>query len=110
MHLTSDAAGAPRQPSRTRRGLSDAVSRGLSWAIDRRARVLVCIAAAAILLGMALHLAGHGAAGDDAWGAAVALLAAELSVEVVRTVFVERQMGVDTIGCARGSRVQSRAS
>ena len=31
------------------------------------------------------------------WAAAVAVLAAELAVEVVRTVIVDHHMGVDTI-------------
>jgi heavy metal translocating P-type ATPase len=44
-----------------------------------------------------LHLAGAGAAGDDVWAVATAILAAELLGEVIHTVFVERRMGVDTI-------------
>jgi hypothetical protein len=96
MHPPSDVADAPR-PSRIRRGMPDPVSRWLAWTIDHRARVLVCIAAVAIVSGTALHLAGSGTVGDDAWAVAVALLAAELSVEVVRAVLVDRQMGVDTI-------------
>ena len=44
-----------------------------------------------------MHLAGAGATGDDVWRATVALLAAELAFEVVRTVVADRHMGVDTI-------------
>ena len=44
-----------------------------------------------------LHLLGADAAGDQVWRAAVALLAAELTVEVARTVIVDRHLGVDTI-------------
>ncbi|HET8949243.1 MAG TPA: hypothetical protein VFN44_02000, partial [Solirubrobacteraceae bacterium] len=44
-----------------------------------------------------MHLLGADAAGDQVWRAAVALLAAELTVEVARTVIVERHLGVDTI-------------
>jgi heavy metal translocating P-type ATPase len=44
-----------------------------------------------------LHLAGVGAAGDDVWALGTAVLAVELLGEVIRTVFVERRMGVDTI-------------
>ena len=44
-----------------------------------------------------LYLVGEGAAGQAVWGVAVAVLAAELTVEVVRTVVVEHSLGVDTI-------------
>ena len=44
-----------------------------------------------------MYLAGEHAAGRDVWGAAVALLAAELAFEVARTVVVDHHMGVDTI-------------
>ena len=49
------------------------------------------------MLGGLLHLAGAGPAGDQVWRAAVALLAAELAVEVGRTVVIDHHMGVDTI-------------
>jgi heavy metal translocating P-type ATPase len=44
-----------------------------------------------------LHLLGDGRTGEAVWGAAVALLAAELALEVGRTIVVERSLGVDTI-------------
>ena len=44
-----------------------------------------------------MYLAGEPAAGRDVWAAAVAVLAAELAFEVVRTVIVDHHMGVDTI-------------
>ena len=44
-----------------------------------------------------LHLAGAGSAGDTVWRAAVALLAADLTYEVGRTVIVDHHLGVDTI-------------
>jgi heavy metal translocating P-type ATPase len=51
----------------------------------------------AIVVGGALHLAGAGSAGDTVWRAAVALLAANLTYEVGRTVIVDHHLGVDTI-------------
>ena len=48
-------------------------------------------------MGGLLHLLGAEAAGRQVWRAAVALLAADLTVEVVRTVIVDRHLGVDTI-------------
>ena len=65
--------------------------------VERRAGILVTIALIALLAGGLAHLVGHGQAGDDVWRGAVALLAAELAFEVVRTIAVERHMGVDTI-------------
>ena len=55
------------------------------------------MAALSIVVGGALYLAGEHAAGSDVWGAAVAVLAAELAFEVARTVIVDHHMGVDTI-------------
>jgi len=65
--------------------------------VGHRARILASIALAAIVVGGALHLAGSPGAGDLVWGVVLAVLAAELAVEVGRTVLVERSMGVDTI-------------
>ena len=70
---------------------------GLGWLVEHRARVLAAIAALSLVVGGLLHLAGQGAAGNDVWRAAVALLAAELAFEVGRTVIVDHHMGVDTI-------------
>ena len=67
------------------------------WLIEHRARLLAVLAAAALAAGGLLHLAGAGAAGQEIWRAAVAVLAAELAAEVLRTVWVDRHMGVDTI-------------
>jgi heavy metal translocating P-type ATPase len=67
------------------------------WMVEHRYRVLSTIAAVSIVVGGALYLAGERAAGQGVWAAAVALLAAELAVEVVRTVIVDHHMGVDTI-------------
>ncbi|HEX5194354.1 MAG TPA: heavy metal translocating P-type ATPase [Solirubrobacteraceae bacterium] len=69
----------------------------MSRLIAHRAPVLAAFALAALAAGGVATVAGaHGAAGDI-WAAAVALLAAELAVEVVRTVVIDRHMGVDTI-------------
>jgi len=65
--------------------------------VEHRSRVLAGIAAVSIVAGGALYLAGEHSAAQDVWGAAVALLSAELAVEVVRTVIVDHHMGVDTI-------------
>ena len=67
------------------------------WLIDYRAQLLAGVAAAAITIGGLLHLLGADTAGHQVWRAAVALLAAELSFEVARTVIVDRHLGVDTI-------------
>jgi heavy metal translocating P-type ATPase len=58
---------------------------------------LAAVAVAAIAVGGILHVAGEPDAGHAVWRAAVALLAAELAFEVVRTLVVERHLGVDTI-------------
>jgi heavy metal translocating P-type ATPase len=64
---------------------------------DDRAVLLVAAAVVAIAAGAALHLGGAERAGHQVWRVAVALLAAELAVEVIRTVVVGRHLGVDTI-------------
>ncbi len=51
----------------------------------------------ALTAGGLAHVTGASAAGDAIWRGAVALLAAELAIEVARTVVVEHHMGVDTI-------------
>ena len=65
--------------------------------LAHRARVLAVIALLALVAGGLLHIAGNGDAGNSVWRAAVALLAAELAVEVARTIVLDRHMGVDTI-------------
>jgi heavy metal translocating P-type ATPase len=65
--------------------------------LDRRAEILAVTALAALAGGGLAHLAGAAWLGDDIWRAAVALLSAELAVEVARTVLLKRHMGVDTI-------------
>ncbi len=69
----------------------------MRWLRDNRAPVLAAGALVAIVGGGVLHLAGAGDAGDRVWAITVALLAAELAVEVGRTVVVDRSLGVDTI-------------
>jgi len=73
------------------------VSRRLLWLIEHRAQIMAVFALAAIAAGGLLYLIGEGAAGQTVWGIAVGVLAAELTVEVVRTVVVEHSLGVDTI-------------
>ncbi len=69
----------------------------LTWLIERRAQILASIAVAALVAGGALYAVGAGAAAQTLWRVTVALLAAELAVEVGRTVLVEHSLGVDTI-------------
>jgi cation transport ATPase len=65
--------------------------------IEHRAWILATLAVGALVAGGLAHLAGNGGLGDDIWRSAVVLLSVELAVEVVRTITVERHMGVDTI-------------
>ena len=73
------------------------VHRHLFVLVERRARVSAALAVVALAAGGLLHLTGHPQAGQDVWAVAVAVLAAELCVEVVRTILVDHHMGVDTI-------------
>lgn len=82
-------------PSRLARGT--ALRAHVETLLEYRAQVLASIAALAIAAGFALHLVGETDAGHAVWRAAVALLAAELAIEVGRTVVVDRHLGVDTI-------------
>jgi heavy metal translocating P-type ATPase len=70
---------------------------GLTWLGEHRARLLAALALVALVVGGVLHLAGAGKAGDEVWKVAIVILAAELLVEVLHTVFVDHRMGVDTI-------------
>jgi heavy metal translocating P-type ATPase len=69
----------------------------LGWLVDHRAQILASIAVAALVVGGFLYAVGEGDAGRQVWRATVALLAAELAVEVGRAVVVEHSLGVDTI-------------
>jgi len=69
----------------------------LVWLVEHRAQILAVFAFASIVAGGFLYLVGEGAAGQTVWAVAVAVLAAELTGEVVRTVIVEHSLGVDTI-------------
>ena len=86
-------ARAGKRPGRAHHRLRD----WLGWLVDHRAQILAVFALVAIVAGGLLYLVGDGAAGQAVWGVAVAVLAAELTVEVVRTVIVEHSLGVDTI-------------
>jgi heavy metal translocating P-type ATPase len=87
--VTSTALAAPAARSQPRRRLR--------WLVDHRAQLLATIAVVAIAAGGLLHVLGEEAAGHQVWRAAVALLAAELTVEVAHTVIVDHHLGVDTI-------------
>jgi heavy metal translocating P-type ATPase len=69
----------------------------MRWLVEHRAQILASMAVTAIVVGFLLHLVGAGPAGHAVWAAAVALLVLELTIEVGRTVVVERSLGVDTI-------------
>ncbi len=94
-----DSAQASSAPAAVTRGPRhrSRVHGALGWLVEHRYRLLSGIAAGSILVGGALYLAGEQTAGQAVWAAAVALLAAELAVEVARTVIVDHHMGVDTI-------------
>ena len=86
-------ARAGKRPGRADDRLPD----WLVWLLEHRAQILAVFALVAIVVGGVLYLVGEGAAGQTVWGIAVAVLAAELAVEVARTVIVEHSLGVDTI-------------
>ena len=69
----------------------------LVWLVEHRAQILASIAIGALVVGGFLYVIGEGAAARQVWRATVALLAAELAIEVGRTVVVEHSLGVDTI-------------
>ena len=69
----------------------------LTWLVEHRAQILASTAVAALVVGGLLYAVGQGHAGQQVWRATVALLAAELAVEVGRTIVVEHSLGVDTI-------------
>ncbi len=78
-------------------GRWEAVRRLLSRLITHRSRLLAALALLSIAAGGVLALAGDGGAARSVWAGAVALLSAELLIEVVHTIVVDRHMGVDTI-------------
>ena len=86
-------ARAGKRPGRADDRLPD----WLLWLVAYRAQILAVFALVAILVGGALYVVGEGAAGQAVWAVAVAVLAAELTVDVARTVIVEHSLGVDTI-------------
>ena len=91
------SASASVTAARSNRGPRRGVARSARWLAENRAQLLAGVAALGIAIGWMLHLAGAGDAGHQVWRAAVALLAAELTFEVGRTVIVDRHLGVDTI-------------
>jgi heavy metal translocating P-type ATPase len=69
----------------------------LTIAMRWRARALAILAVTAIAAGFLLHALDQAEAGRAVWAAAVAVLSVELAGEVVRTIVVDRHLGVDTI-------------
>jgi cation transport ATPase len=90
------APAIPRTGKLPRRGHRQRGHR-VAWLLEHRAQILASIVVTAIAAGGLLHLFGAGATGQNVWRAAVALLALELTVEVGRSIVVERSLGVDTI-------------
>jgi heavy metal translocating P-type ATPase len=64
---------------------------------ERRNELLAAIAMLALVVGGIAHLVGAAVLGDDIWRAAVGLLAVDVAFEVLRTIAIERHMGVDMI-------------
>ena len=95
--MTTAQASTVARPSDPPRDKQRRAGHEFAWLIDHRAQILASIAVTAIAVGGLLHAFGSAAAGDAVWGAAVALLAAELAFEVGRSLVVERSLGVDTI-------------
>ncbi len=87
------------------RGRGDTPRRGavlspgdrLAALLAARSEILAASALLALAVGGALLAVGASAAGRSVWTVAVGVLALELSVEVLRSLFVERSLGVDTI-------------
>jgi heavy metal translocating P-type ATPase len=101
----AEARTPAREPPAPARGPSPPQKHGrtiglrarVDWLVEHRAQILVGIAVTALTAGGLLHLSGDAGSGDNVWRVAVSLLAAELAVEVGRSVIVEHSLGVDTI-------------
>src|SRR6516225_7378294 len=72
--------------------------RNASALLERRAEGLAALALLALLAGGIAHLSGHPQTGDDVWRAAVALLAADLTVEVLHTIALVAMIGSLALG------------
>ena len=64
---------------------------------DYHDRVLAAASLAAILVGLGLHAAGREPAGDAVLAGAVAVLLVSLVLDVLRSLVVQRRLGVDVI-------------
>jgi heavy metal translocating P-type ATPase len=95
--MNTAQASAIAQTGQRRKQQPGPRNHNLAWLLEHRAQILTSVAVAAIASGGLLHLFGAGPTGQNVWRAAVALLAAELALEVARTVIVEHGLGVDTI-------------
>ncbi len=98
--MTGAQTSLPRQPDAP--PVSDPfappeASSRAAWIVEHRAQILVGVAVIALAVGGLLHLVGDGSTGQNVWRVAIALMAAELAVEVGRSVVVEHSLGVDTI-------------
>jgi hypothetical protein len=87
----------PRRRALPRHDVKGRPGASLTWLREHHAQILAAFAAASLAAGGLLHLLGAGTAGDAVWGAAVAVLSADLAFEVGRSVIVQRSLGVDAI-------------
>ena len=69
----------------------------VEWLVVHRAPILAAGAISAIAVGFVLTAFGEASAGRWVWRVAVAVLAAELAVEVARSIVVDHSLGVDAI-------------
>jgi hypothetical protein len=95
--MNSALASPLARAGKLRAGGRPPLRQRFTWLLEHRAQILASMAVAALVVGGALYAIGEGAAGQTVWRATVALLAAELAVEVGRTIVVEHSLGVDTI-------------
>ena len=92
--MNSAHAPAISRPGRVGGGDGRRRADDARWLLDHRARILASIAVAAIAAGGIMHLVGAGPTGHTVWRTAVALLAAELTFEVARTIVNERSLSL----------------
>lgn len=90
--VSAQASSAAATVARDR-GAGACLAKAWAWLVEHRYRVLASIAAMSVVVGGVLFLAAEPAAGRDRWAAAIAVLAAELAVEVVRTMIVDHHIG-----------------
>jgi P-type E1-E2 ATPase len=76
-------------------GVRGAPRQELAWLVEQRAQILAAIAVVSLVVGGLLYAIGEGPTARMVWRATVALMAAELAVEVGHTVFVDHSLRPD---------------